>query len=154
MSKTKTKGMSGGASVYALADVPPPAIPGPVPAPGACSDFVAELQANGTLLIKFASNNPPGASGTVYQVFRRNTPSGAFTYLGGAGTKEFLDATIPAGSSQVTYQVQAVRSTAAGPWAEFNVNFGVSTGGTMTASVSETPGPKIAARASRMQNAE
>jgi hypothetical protein len=31
---------------------------------------------------------------------------------------------VPAGSSQVTYQIQAVRSTAVGPWAQFNVNFG------------------------------
>jgi hypothetical protein len=46
----------------------------------------------------------------------------------------------------VTYQIQAVRSTAVGPWAQFNVNFGVSSGGAMTASVTEQPpSPKLAA---------
>jgi len=65
--------------------------------------------------------------------------AGEFTYLGGTGMKEFTDATIPAGSAQVTYQIQATRTTAVGPWAQFNVNFGVSSGGEMTASVSETP---------------
>jgi hypothetical protein len=45
-------------------------------------------------------------------------------YLGGCGPKQFTDRTIPAGVSGVTYQMQAVRSTAVGPWAQFNVNFG------------------------------
>ena len=55
---------------------------------------------------------------------------------------------MPAGSSQVTYQIQAVRSTAVGPWAQFNVNFGVSSAGfAIVKSVTEsapTP-PRIAA---------
>lgn len=146
LAKIKTKALTTGDSVYALADVPPPATPGPVAAPGACTDFAPEFQADGSLLFKFKSNNPVGSSGTVYQVWRRATPDGAFEYLGGTGSKEFVDSTIPAGSSQVTYQIQAVRSTAVGPWAQFNVNFGTG-GGTMT--VTETPvsgaTPKIAA---------
>jgi len=59
-----------------------------------------------------------------------------------------VDATIPAGSSQVTYQMQAVRSTAAGPWAQFNVNFGTGAGagaGAMSAAVVETAEIKRAA---------
>ena len=59
--------------------------------------------------------------------------------------KEFTDQTVPAGSSQVTYQIQAVRSTAAGPWAQFNVNFGTSSGGTMISSITESTPTKIAA---------
>ena len=43
----------------------------------------------------------------VYQVYRRATATGEFTYLGGSGAKTFVDSTIPAGSSQVTYQIQA-----------------------------------------------
>jgi hypothetical protein len=85
------------------------------------------------------------AAGTVYQVGRRIGGAGEFTYCGGAGAKKFLDETIPAGSSQVTYQIQAVRSTAVGEWAQFNVNFGIGTGGAMTTSVTESSPTKIAA---------
>jgi hypothetical protein len=44
----------------------------------------------------------------------------------------------------VTYQVQAVRSTAVGRWTQFNVNFGSGGSGTEIASVSEGS-PKLAA---------
>jgi hypothetical protein len=147
LAKIKTKALSTGDSVYALADVAPPAIPTPMPPPGACTDFVPELQADGSLKSTWTSNNPVGSSGTVYQLWRRVTADGAFEYVGGTGDKQFVDSTIPAGSSQVTYQIQAVRSTAVGPWAQFNVNFGTGGGsGTTTMSVTETkPTPKIAA---------
>ena len=98
---------------------------------------------NGAVTLKWKCANPAGTSGTIYQVWRRDTPTGDFNYLGGTGSKSFDDATIPAGSGGVTYQIQAVRSTAVGLWAQFNVNFGVSSGGEMTASV--VSAPKIAA---------
>jgi len=49
---------------------------------------------------------------------------------------------VPAGVPTVTYEVRAVRSTALGVAAQFNVNFGVS-GGELTASV--VSAPKLAA---------
>ena len=54
---------------------------------------------NGALIMKWKCANPAGSSGTVYQVFRRIGGTGEFTYLGGCGTKEFIDATIPAGAT-------------------------------------------------------
>jgi hypothetical protein len=46
----------------------------------------------------------------------------------------------------VTYQIQAVRSTAVGPWAQFNVNLGVSPGGPISVSVGDSmPAPRFAA---------
>jgi hypothetical protein len=81
----------------------------------------------------------------MYQVFRRNTPDGEFNYLGGTGDKKFVDSTLPAGSSQVAYQIHAVRSTAVGAWAQFDVSFGVGGSGTTVTSVVETNAPKIAA---------
>jgi hypothetical protein len=80
---------------------------------------------------------------TQYEVLRRIGAAGEFTFLGGTGMKQFTDPTIPAGSSQVTYQIQATRTTAVGPWAQFNVNFGTSSGGDTTATVGESP--KLAA---------
>jgi hypothetical protein len=41
------------------------------------------------------------------------------------------------------YKIQAVRSTASGPWAIFNLFFGTSSSGAITASVETAP--KIAA---------
>jgi hypothetical protein len=133
----------GGDSVYVLAQIPAPAIPAPPGDPGTPSEFVAELDVTGALNLKWKCTNPTG--GTMYQVFRRSTPSGEFDYLGGTGDKKFVDSTIPAGSSQVTYQIQAVRSTAVGAWAQFNVNFGVNGAGTTVTSVVATDAPKIAA---------
>jgi hypothetical protein len=157
LKQIKTKAALSGDSVYSLANVPVPATPAPKGPPGKPVAFVATLDDSGALSFKFKCPNPPGASGTIYQVWRRIAPpggSGEFEYLGGSGTREYVDATIPAGSSQVTYQIQAVRSTAVGPWAQFNVNFGVSGGsgsggeGVTALSVTEqTPSgtPKMAA---------
>ena len=58
-------------------------------------------------------------------------------------TRSFVDATVPAGTPSVTYQVVAVRSTAIGVAAQFTVNFGVGGGGEAVASVQTAP--KLAA---------
>lgn len=141
----KAKAATSGDSVYTLAQIPAPALPGPRPAPGQPTDFVVQLDATGALNLAWKCPNPAGTSGTIYQVWRRIGSTGDFSYIGGSGTRSFVDATLPAGSSSVTYQIQAVRSTVVGPWAQFNVNFGVSGGGVMTASVAEGVPAKIAA---------
>ena len=64
----------------------------------------------------------------MYQVFRR---AGEFVYVGGVDEKRFADETIPAGATQVTSHVQAVRSMAAGARAEFTVKLGASANGTV-----------------------
>ena len=63
---------------------------------------------------------------------------GDATYIGDAGAKRFVDATVPAGTAQVTYQIQAIRSTAAGAWATFVVNIGVGSSDAMLAA-NESP---------------
>ncbi len=88
----------------------------------------------------------PKARPAQHQLWRRVGGTGDFAFLAGVGAKKFTDNTVPAGSSQVTYQVQAVRSTAVGEFAQFNVNFGVSGGtGAMTAFVTESAPAKLAA---------
>lgn len=145
ISQIKTQAGITGPSVYSLAEIPAPATPTPVGTLGKPSDFEVTLDATGALNLKWKCTNPVSASGTVYQVYRRTTASGDFTYIGGSGQKVFVDDTLPAGSSQVTYQLQAVRSTATGPWAQFNVNFGVGGGASTVASVSESAPSPIAA---------
>jgi hypothetical protein len=139
----RAKAGSAGDSVYSLAQIPAPATPSPVGPPGTPTDFSVELDGNGTLNLKWKCVNPAG--GTMYQVYRRIGGDGEFTYLGGSGDKKFVDETIPAGATALTYQIQAVRSTAVGMWATFNVNFGTNSGGTMTASVEEVSPTKKAA---------
>ena len=136
----KTKAATAGNSVYSLANIPAPALPGPMGELGTPREFTVELQVDGSLKLKWKNTNPANATGVVYQLWRRCSAEGEFAYIGGCGTKEYMDSTIPAGSSQVTYQIQAVRSTSVGPWAQFNVNFG--TGGT---TVTQTTPAKIAA---------
>ena len=85
---------------------------------------MSELRQDGSLVLRWTCRNPRGAAGTMYQVYRRIGMTGPFKYLGGSGSKRFVDETIPAGSAQLTYQIRARRSTAVGPWALFNVNFG------------------------------
>lgn len=143
--KVRAKAKISGPSVYPLAQIPAPVVPGPTPPPGKPTEMVVTLDATGALKLKWKCPNPPGAGGTIYQLWRRIGAAGEFVYIGGTGNKSFIDATLPAGSSQVTYQLQAVRSTAVGEWAQFNVNFGVGSGGTMSASVTEATPAKIAA---------
>ncbi len=124
-----------GNTVYELAQIPSPATPAPVPPPGTPYAFTVELQQDGTLVLKWKCDNPAGASGTVYQVYRKTPTQPDFVFIGASGSRKFIDATIVAGTTGVTYQITAVRSTASGVPAQFTVNFGIGGGGQMTASV-------------------
>ena len=119
-------------------------IPQPVTELGTPTDCKVTLEVNGAVTLKWKCASPR-ATGMVYQVFRR-IGEGQFEYLGGTGEKKITDSTLPKGSSEVVYQIQAVRSTATGPWAQFNVNFGTtSAGAMMVQSVTESKPTKLAA---------
>jgi hypothetical protein len=120
--------------------------PEPAPAPGTCSNFKVELLGDGSVQSTWKANNAPGLSGVTYQVWRRIGSEGEFSFLGATGEKKFVDSTIPAGTPQVQYQVRGIRPTAAGGWAQFNVNFGMASSGAAMASVVQTNvEPKLAA---------
>ena len=104
---------------------------------GKPSDFTVDLEQTGALNLKWKNTNPKGATGVVYQLWRRIGSEGEFTYIGGVGDKKYTDGDVPAGSAQVQYQIQAVRSTSVGPFALFIVNFGAGSSGATTASVVE-----------------
>jgi hypothetical protein len=95
----------------------------PMAPPGKPDDFRVTLWVDGSIELRWKCANPVGAHGTMYQVSRR-IGDGPLAYLASSGKKKFRDATIPEGASRLTYQVQAVRSTAVGPVAEYVVNFG------------------------------
>lgn len=140
----KAQAQTVGGTVYTLAEIPAPAEPSNRQPPGTPYELKLELTQNGVLKLKWKCNNPAGVGGTMYQVSRRNSPTGAFVPLGGSGSREFVDDTIPSGATQITYQIMAVRSTAMGDVAEFNVNFGISGSGETTAMIIE-PAAKMAA---------
>lgn len=121
------------------------ATPSPMPPPGTPYQFEAALGSDGSVTLTWKCNNPKGSAGTMYQVYRRIGTATEFDYLGGTGTKTFPDATIPAGTSRVTYLVQAARSTAVGAGAQFNVSFGTSGGAPVVEDVAESsePTPKM-----------
>jgi hypothetical protein len=114
-----------GDGVYSLAQIPPPAAPSPIAAPGKPDRFSFKVDSRGVLFLKWKCANPKGAVGTMYQIWRCIGIDGEFVYIGGSGTKSFIDDTLPAGTATLTYRVQAIRSTKAGASATFNVNFGV-----------------------------
>lgn len=133
--QVRTKSRSAGAGVYVLADIPAPATPSGKGAPGETTNFKVQLENNGALSMTWKCANPAGTSGTSYMVWRR-IGTEQLAFLGATGLKKFVDATIPAGTVTATYQIQAFRSTMAGPWAQFNVNFTTEIGGAMSAMVS------------------
>lgn len=146
--KAKAASAGGGAdAIYDLAQVPPPATPSPVPPPGMPEAFKVTLTPDGWLELAWKCQNPAGAAGTVYQVARKIGAAAAaeFAILGSSGIKKFIDNTVPAGAAQVTYRVQAIRSTQVGVANNVTVNFGVGGGGEMIASVGATGAPKLAA---------
>jgi hypothetical protein len=120
------------------------ATPSPIGPPGQPAGFKASLDGNGDLILTWKCENPANSSGTMYQVYRTIDGETVPEYLGGVGRRTFTDDELPAGSTRVTYQVQAVRSNSVGPWAEFNVNFGKTVSGARTATVTDTS-VKIAA---------
>jgi hypothetical protein len=140
----RAKAAVDGDNVYVLAQIPAPALPSPVPPPGTPTDFIVTLNPDGSLKLRWKCANPAGSMGTMYQVSRRIGSGGPLVQIGGSGVKSFLDATVPAGTPAVTYQITAARSTALGVAAQFVVNFGVGGGGEMTASVVQGS-PKLAA---------
>lgn len=147
--QVKAKAATAGDGVYSLASLPVPQPPAPLGPLGKPYQFVVRLSEGGALELSWKCTNPPGASGTIYQVSRRlGASEGPFAYVGATGTKTFVDATLPAGSSSVTYRVQAVRSTSVGPEAVCLVSFGVGPAagaGAMVASIVEGSPAKLAA---------
>ena len=142
--QVRTKSRTAGEGVYVLADLPAPATPQPKSPPGQPYKLTVVVEQDGSLSLGWKCDTA-GASGTTYQVYRSNTGStGAFEFLGGSGERKFVDATIPAGTTAVTYKIRGLRSTAAGPWNTFNVTFGAAGGGGAVTALVE-PAPKLAA---------
>lgn len=139
--------------VYARAQIPPPATKSTAPPPGTPTTFGTRLLGDGALRLTWKCNNPRGTAGTVYEVLRSvgegpvGTVGGEMEYLGTAGSKSFTDTTIPAGATNLVYQITALRSTRRGSPARFTVRFGggAGAGGANVGGAGSQRPPRIAA---------
>jgi hypothetical protein len=119
-------------SVYTTADVPPPAPPSTVPAPAAPTDLVTTVENDGSVTVRWKATQPAPGAQQYFRVYRALNGSPAYAPLSDTGLKEFNDATVPVGTSLVSYQVQARRGDKSSTLSEaVIVRFGVPGGDSM-----------------------
>jgi hypothetical protein len=122
--QVRAKAATDGEGIYSLASIDVPKKPAPIGEPGKPTEFRHTLSADGAVELSWKCKQPRGAVGTIYQVYRRIGMTGKFEYLGPTGERRYEDTTIPAGASELTYEVKAMRSTSVGAPAQYNVTFG------------------------------
>ena len=94
-------------AVYVAAEINPPTPAGtPLPPPVPATDVVANLQQSGAVLVSWKGTV---ANGTFYDVYRQLAGQAGFTLIGSRATRSFEDATVPAGTTQVSYYTVARR---------------------------------------------
>lgn len=117
-------------AVYALAQIPPPAAPTPVPAPGQPTNVTVGLESNGAITLRWKAVNAAPGAGTFFSITRKLPGELNFVLVGNTGGKIFTDDTITQGTSGATYIIQGHRGQLDGPMSEqIGVQFGVGGGG-------------------------
>ena len=126
-------------TVYAFAQIPPPAAPTPMPAPGKPTDFAVVLNSDGSVTLSWMAAESAASSGAFFAVSRKLPGQSAFVGIGGApgSTSEtrrpsFTDGTVPASAASqgAQYIVQGFRGTRVGEASDaVVVQFGVDGGG-------------------------
>ena len=82
ITNNSAKAATDGDTVYQLANIPVPANPTPVAAPGTPFQFAAEPQPNGSLELTWKCNNPTNCTNVIYQVYRKVDSTGEYSYMG------------------------------------------------------------------------
>lgn len=109
--------------VYTAAQIPPPAAPEPLPAPGRPKNFQVALESDGSITLSWDCENASASSGVFFSVMRKLPGQSAFVPLGGCpGTTaerrrpSFTDSTVPAtaASAGAQYIVTGSRGTRSG----------------------------------------
>lgn len=117
-------------AVYALAQIPPPAAPTPVPAPGQPRDITVGLEPNGAITLRWKAVNAAPNAGTFFSITRKLPGESTFVLVGNTGGKIFTDDTITQGTTGATYIIQGHRGQLDGPMSDqVGVQFGVGGGG-------------------------
>lgn len=125
MGKIRANAKMSGTNVCTLAELPAPSKGSPIAVPGKPDGFTVTLGSEGALTLRWTCKQPRGAQGTMYRISRQLGRQSAFEFVGVVGTRKYVDLTLPPGTAEVTYQVQAIRSTTEGPIARHTANLGV-----------------------------
>lgn len=130
--------------VFALAGITPNDPRSTPPPPIPPQTFIANINGDGSLTIKWKVTQPAGANGVQYQVSRRMQGETSFTLVASEGSKKsYTDDTLPFGTDRVEYLIRPKRGDVFGvPSSIFTVQFGsVGAGGAMSIlSTSASPG--------------
>ncbi len=126
-------------TVYAAAQVPPPAAPTPAAAPGKPTDFAVSLEPDGSVTLTWGASDSAASLGAFFTISRKLPGQAMFSGIGGApgSTAEsrratFTDSTVPAtaASAGAQYIVQGFKGSRAGKVSDaVVVQFGVDGGG-------------------------
>lgn len=111
-------------AVYLAAGITPADPPSPAPAPSLPAIDSATITSDGSVTLDFSATGP---TGTVWQISRKLAGEPALTIIGNANpdTKQYIDATIPAGTVSATYRIGGVRGGLVGPSSvDFEVKLG------------------------------
>ena len=151
--KTYAEQQANPTPIYALAQIPAPAQPSPLPLPGKPTDILVTLLATGAVQISWDAENAAASSGVFFNIYRKLPGANAWVSLGGtSGTTStsrrmtFTDATVPtsAAAAGVQYVMQGQRGTAQGLLSDaITVQFGTDTPGGL--SVMNANAKKLAA---------
>lgn len=151
--KTYAEAQADPNGVYALAQIPPPSGPTPLPLPGKPTNIVVTLLATGAVQLTWDSENAAASSGVFFNVFRKLPGQTNFSPIGGTSGStstsrrmSFVDGTVPtaAAASGVQYVMQGSRGTSVGLMSDaITVQFGTDTPGGLN--VTGAVGEKVAA---------
>jgi hypothetical protein len=141
-------------AVYTAAQIPAPAAPSPVPAPGRPVLAGVTLEPTGAVTLNWTADNAAASTGAFFNIFRRLPGQSGYASIGGAPgstsasrTMSFTDTSVPtsAAASGATYIIIGQRGTKQGtPSDAITVQFGVEGGGG-TFKIGDGQGMKIAA---------
>ena len=119
-------------SVYTIAQVDPPAPPGPAPIPGTPDNFIVQINpATGDLTLKWKCIGG-GDGNAVYIIARQFANQTSPSFLSAVGGKTFVDTTIgtiTGASLPVSYFVTCQRGLTSGQTASVTIRFGAGGGG-------------------------
>lgn len=97
---------TGDNNVYALADVPPPSDPVPAGPPQTPEGVEGNINSDGAVELTWKGTL---AFSTFFEVLRKIEGETTWTVINSVGTKEYLDETVPVGTTSVQYRVRAKR---------------------------------------------
>ncbi len=103
--KAKAESNDDPTEIYALAEIPSPALPSPAGPPTDVTDVAAHLRNDGTIQITWKGTVRNAQFFTVW----RRLSTQAWTQIGSTAKKQFIDGTLTAGTTSATYMVRSQR---------------------------------------------